>query len=107
MKKKFFILSIFLVAAISLLIFMKYNSFSTGFIWRLSNEGKLLFPLVSISALIDSINPCAFSILLLTIAFLFSLGALRGNIIRIGIAYISGIFIAYLSIGLGMLSVLH
>ncbi|MEK7543066.1 MAG: cytochrome c biogenesis protein CcdA [Patescibacteria group bacterium] len=66
----------------------------------------LSFPIVTIAALLDSINPCALSVLLLTIAFLFSLGKARGSIIRIGLIYILGIFIVYLLIGLGVLQAL-
>ena len=55
----------------------------------------------------DSINPCAFSVLLLTIAFLFSLGKMRSSILKIGGVYIFGIFLAYLLIGLGILQALH
>lgn len=64
-------------------------------------------PLVVITAIVDSINPCAFSILLLTIAFLFSLGRLRSNILKIGGIYIAGIFLAYFLIGLGLIHALH
>ncbi len=80
---------------------------SAQFIWDLSDGGKLLLPLIVISALVDSINPCAFSILLLTIAFLFSVGRLRSSILKIGLLYITGIFIAYFLIGLGILQALH
>ena len=58
------------------------------------------------SALIDSVNPCAFSVLLLTIAFLFSLGSSRGRVWAVGGTYIAGIFAAYLLIGFGLLRVL-
>jgi len=64
-------------------------------------------PLVLVSAAIDSINPCAFSVLLLTIAFLFSLGKIRSGILKLGGVYILGIFVAYLLIGLGILQALH
>ena len=64
-------------------------------------------PLVVIAALIDSINPCAFSVLLLTIAFLFSLGKMRGSILKIGAVYIFGLFGVYILIGLGILQALH
>ena len=76
-------------------------------LWRLSQGGTLLLPLISISALIDSINPCAFSILLLTIAFLWSIGKLRSRILLLGGVYVLGIFIAYMLIGVGLLQVLH
>lgn len=76
-------------------------------VWSLSNGGEWLLPLIAASALIDSINPCAFSILLLTIAFLFSVGHLRSKILAVGGFYIAGVFLVYLAIGLGLLQVLH
>jgi cytochrome c-type biogenesis protein len=75
-------------------------------VWRASAGGKYLLPLITVSSLIDSLNPCAFSILLLTIAFLFSLGYLRSGILKIGGAYVFGIFATYVLIGLGILRVL-
>ncbi len=76
-------------------------------LWKISNGGKWFLPIITIAALVDSINPCAFSILLLTIAFLFSMGRLRSSILKIGGLYIFGIFLAYLLIGLGILNALH
>lgn len=61
---------------------------------------------ISSAALLDSVNPCAFSILFLTIAFLFNLGRSRQNILLTGLLYILGIFAVYLGIGLGLLRVL-
>ncbi|MEK7596907.1 MAG: cytochrome c biogenesis protein CcdA, partial [Patescibacteria group bacterium] len=55
----------------------------------------------------DSVHPCSFSILLITIAFLFSLQTLRSRILQIGGLYIAGIFAAYFTIGIGLLKVLH
>ena len=98
-------------AAIILLVgigfFLKWSSFGSQALWDLSKGGKWLFPLVAVSALIDSINPCAFSILLLTIAFLFNMGRARHQILQIGGVYILGIFLIYLAIGLGILHALH
>lgn len=66
-------------------------------------SGSRLVPyLVVISALVDSLNPCAFSVLLLTIAFMFSAGKNRRRIIEAGSVYIFGIFLTYLLIGLGI-----
>ncbi len=79
----------------------------TTTLWNISGEGKIFFPLVTIAALIDSINPCAFSVLLLTIAFLLSVGKLRSSILKIGGVYILGIFTAYILIGFGILHALH
>jgi cytochrome c biogenesis protein CcdA len=68
-----------------------------------ANSASRFVPyLVVISALVDSINPCAFSVLLLTIAFLFSLGKSRGRVLSAGGVYIGGIFLTYLFIGLGV-----
>lgn len=69
-------------------------------------NGATLWPIVVIAALIDSINPCAFSVLILTIGFLMSLGRLRSGILKVGGAYILGIFAVYILIGLGILQAL-
>lgn len=63
-------------------------------------------PTIITAALADSINPCAFSVLVLTITFLFSLGKSRSYVLKIGLVYILGIYLSYLAIGLGMLQVL-
>ena len=63
--------------------------------------------LIAIAALVDSVNPCAFSVLFITIAFLFSLGRSRRKIFEAGLAYIFGIFATYVLIGLGVLHVLN
>ena len=88
-------------------LFFQLGNIGTTALWNLSNEGRWLLPLVGVAALIDSINPCAFSILILTIAFLFSLGRLRSSVLEIGSFYILGIFLVYMLIGLGLLQVLH
>ncbi len=62
---------------------------------------------IIVAALIDSINPCAFSILLLTIAFLFSLNQQKKQILKIGFLYILGIYLTYFLIGLGILKTLN
>lgn len=64
------------------------------------------FFVVTFAALIDSVNPCAFSILFLTVAFLFSMGKTRAHIIKTGLMYIFGIAFTYIMIGLGILRVL-
>lgn len=83
------------------------TSMGTEILWNISNSGQWLLPMVIVTSLIDAINPCAFSVLLLTIAFLYSLGKLKGNVMRMGGFYILGIFIAYISIGLGLLQGFH
>ncbi|MDO8443517.1 MAG: cytochrome c biogenesis protein CcdA [Candidatus Azambacteria bacterium] len=64
-------------------------------------------PLVTTAAVIDSVNFCAFSVLLLTIAFLFSAGNTRSKILKVGGFYIAGIFLIYILIGLGLMKALY
>jgi cytochrome c-type biogenesis protein len=70
------------------------------------SAGGWFLPVILVAALIDSVNPCAFSILFLTITFLFSLQKDRGFIVKAGSAYIFGIFLVYTLIGVGFLQVL-
>ncbi|MDP1719095.1 MAG: cytochrome c biogenesis protein CcdA [bacterium] len=107
MNKKLLILVVAALLIFGTAFVLKTGNIGTTALWNLSNGGKWLLPLVGVSALIDSINPCAFSVLLLTIAFLFSIGKLRSGILKIGSAYILGIFLAYILIGLGIFQALH
>ncbi len=63
-------------------------------------------PILLGSALVDSVNPCAFSVLILTITLLFSVGKKRPQILGAGASYIFGIFLTYVLIGLGILGAL-
>ena len=107
MNKKLAILIAVGVLLFGSVIFLKTGNIGTTAVWNLSSEGKWLLPLVGIAALIDSINPCAFGILLLTIAFLLSIGKKRHGILKIGGVYILGLFTVYILIGLGILQALH
>lgn len=66
----------------------------------------LTLPLITTAALVDSFNPCAISVLLLTIGFLFSLNRSRKAILTISGTYIFAIFITYVFIGIGILRAL-
>src|SRR3990167_8852898 len=101
------ILASCVIAVIALAIFLGQSLLASRLLWDFSGGGKWLLPLVAVSALVDSVNPCAFSILLLTIAFLFSIGKMRSKILEIGSFYILGIFMVYMLIGLGILQTLH
>jgi len=101
-----------LLVSVALLLFglvfvFRMENIGTTALWKVSDGGTWLLPMVGVAALIDSINPCAFSILLLTIAFLLSIGKLRSSVLTIGAAYIVGIFVVYFMIGLGLLQTLH
>ena len=106
MKRLIIILTIIILAFIGI-EFLKNSSLTAQLIWNLSGGGTWLLPLVVIASLLDSVHPCSFSILLITIAFLFGLQMSRRKILLIGGIYVAGIFIAYLFIGLGILQVLH
>jgi len=106
MSKRLLILLVSAILIAGVVVLFR-TTVGTEILWNISNSGQWLFPLVTISALIDAINPCAFAVLLLTIAFLFSIGKLRGNVLRVGVIYIFGIFLAYILIGLGLLQAFH
>jgi len=106
MKRILTILSVVSLVIVGIIV-LKYSSGTSTLIWNWSHEGSWLLPLVLFSSLLDSVHPCSFSILLLTIAFLFAMQLPRRKILQIGGIYIVGIFSSYLLIGLGILKVLH
>lgn len=63
--------------------------------------GKL-FLIITGSAFLDGINPCAISVLLFFIAFLFSIKKTRQSIWKMGLVYIGAIYLAYFLIGIGL-----
>ncbi len=107
MSKKLVLLIIAALVFFLGIYILQTGNIGTTALWKISDGGKWLLPLVLVAALIDSINPCAFSILLLTIAFLFSIGKMRSKIFQLGGIYILGIFVVYMLIGLGILQTLH
>lgn len=106
MSKKLLISLSVLAVLIGIIVFFKSGLIGANALWSASGGGAWILPLVSVAALLDSVNPCAFSVLFLTIAFLMSMGAMRNSVLRIGGAYVLGIFIVYLGIGLGILQTL-
>lgn len=68
--------------------------------------GNWSLPVIITAAIIDSVNPCAFAMLFLTLTFLFSLGKDRRFILKAGSVYILGIALVYTLIGIGVLKVL-
>ena len=59
---------------------------------------------VLVTALIDSINPCAIGVLVLLIATLLGLSKNKGKMIKVGLIYISAVFVTYLLAGFGLLA---
>lgn len=106
MNKK--LITLIAIGAVIIGIVLFFRAGNTGITsLNLPSEGVWFPLLVVVAALIDSINPCAISILLLTIAFLLSIGKIRSSILTIGGFYILGIFIVYILIGLGILQTLN
>lgn len=100
-------LVIFGAMFLGIVAFFRLSGIGTQMLWSLSDGGKWLLPLIVVASVVDSVNPCAFSILILTIAFLLGIGALRERVLKIGALYIAGIFAVYMLIGLGIMQVLH
>ena len=74
----------------------------------------ITLPAVIIAGLVDGINPCAFTVLLLFITALLatvqagpaassSVNAIRLRILSLGSIYIAAIFLTYLALGVGLL----
>ncbi|MFA6407101.1 MAG: cytochrome c biogenesis protein CcdA [Candidatus Paceibacterota bacterium] len=103
-NKSFKVIATVAFLLVGILGFLKFTG--ADLLTQMANGGMPLLLLVTISALLDSINPCAFSILLLTIAFLFSMGELKKKVLVIGSMYIAGVFAVYVLIGLGILRTL-
>lgn len=61
-----------------------------------------LFTVITGSAFLDGINPCAIAVLLFFIAFLFSIKRTKRSIWKMGLVYILAIFLAYFLIGIGI-----
>jgi cytochrome c-type biogenesis protein len=107
MNKRLSFLVAFGAVLVVAVVFLQTGNVGTAALWRWSSEGQWLLPLVLVAAVLDSVNPCAFSILIVTIAFLFSVGKQRSGVLQIGSTYILGIFVVYSLIGLGILQTLH
>jgi len=60
---------------------------------------RTTFGLVSAAALADGFNPCAFATVILFVSMLSAVGRTRRQIALVGGAFIGGVFLAYLAIG--------
>ncbi|MDD3678725.1 MAG: cytochrome c biogenesis protein CcdA [Patescibacteria group bacterium] len=65
----------------------------------------IALPLVITTGLLDSLNPCAISLLLIYIALMFTLGKTRKEIATFGIFYIAAVYVTYFLLGIGLLKV--
>ncbi|MBQ3923146.1 MAG: DUF1573 domain-containing protein [Spirochaetales bacterium] len=68
---------------------------------------KLSIMAIIISGLLDGINPCAFTVIILLISYLSLQLRSRRSILITGIVYTAAVFITYYLVGLGLLSFLR
>lgn len=66
---------------------------------------SLTIPALIGGAAIDSINPCAFAVLIFLVGYLLAIGSPK-LILRVGLVYIVTVFVVYFLAGLGLLKVL-
>ena len=72
MKRITIIIGVLLAVIVGIVV-LKNSEGAATLIYNLSKGGSWLLPLVFFSSLLDSVHPCSFSILLITIAFLFGM----------------------------------
>lgn len=77
---------------------------------------SVTLPAVIVGGLLDGINPCAFTVLLIFITALLAamqakpgatITSVRGRLIGLGSIYIGSVFFTYLAIGVGVLATSH
>ncbi len=61
-----------------------------------------IFLMVVLAALADSVNPCAFAVL---VAFLTLISRKKGDVLRSGLAFSAAVFLVYLMMGFGLIMV--
>jgi hypothetical protein len=62
---------------------------------------------VLIAGFIDGINPCAFATIIFLVSYLTFVGKKGREIVLYGMIFTSGVFIAYLLVGMGLMTFLH
>ncbi len=68
-------------------------------------DAAAIIPLVVASGFVDGIHPCGIAVLLFFIAFLLYARKRKTELLAVGMAYVFGVFAAYLGIGLGIIGV--
>ncbi len=61
-----------------------------------------LFAVITGSAFLDGLNPCAFAVLFFFIGFLYTIKKTKTRIWKMGLIFIFGIYLAYFLIGIGL-----
>jgi len=82
---------------------MDAGSGASSIVSRFQRMGPLA---VVIAALIDGINPCAFATIVFFVSYLAISRRKRSALLAVGLAFAAGVFVTYLLIGLGAMSLL-
>ncbi|UCD20077.1 MAG: hypothetical protein JSU64_02770 [candidate division WOR-3 bacterium] len=61
---------------------------------------------IAVAGLLDGVNPCAFATIIFFVSYLMFLGRRRRDIILMAVSFISAVFVAYFSIGVGAYNIL-
>lgn len=64
------------------------------------NGGLISLPLITLAGLVDSLNPCAITMIILLLTYLVIFGKQPKRVLPTGLIYIGSVFITYLVIGL-------
>ncbi len=73
---------------------------------QIQHKFNLTLPTVIIAALADSLNPCAFSVMIFLMLTLLAIGS-RKKMLKIGLVYIVSVYLVYFLAGLGILAALQ
>jgi len=68
---------------------------------------KVTIATVLLTGLVDGVNPCAFAVIAFFVSFLAVYGYRRREILIVGAAYCSAVFLTYILLGMGMFEVLY
>jgi cytochrome c biogenesis protein CcdA len=60
-----------------------------------------------VTGLVDSINPCAFAVMIFLLTFLLEVSNNTKRVLKAGLAYIASVYVTYFLSGLGFLSVVQ
>ncbi len=69
-------------------------------------DAKLRFGAISLAALADSVNPCAFATIIILVAMMSSAKRTRGEIIAVCLSFTASVFLTYFAIGLFLYKVI-
>lgn len=65
---------------------------------------EVSLPLILMAGLVDSINPCAFAVMIFLLTFLLEVSSSTRRVVKAGLAYIGSVYVTYFLSGLGFLS---